>query len=119
MEILLELRILRLEKHGYLLSLLFLEVGLLLRTVRSGMAVFSTDGAFDDHSAFRLEGTRPRSMSLDLAVITEVVIYTLYLIIVAIKQIFEFLIFFSVKDFFDLIDSFFELIVIVSDDDDM
>lgn len=119
MKVLLELRILGLKKHSYLLGLLLLEVGLLFGTVRGRVAVFATDRAFDDNCVFRLEGTGPGPVAFYLAVVTEVVVNALNLIIVAVQQIFEFLIFFAIEYLLNLFHSFFKLVIVVCHDDYM
>ena len=86
-QILLKLRVLRLKKHGNLIALLFLQIGSLFRAVRSWMTVLPTNSALDGYMSFCLERAGPSSMSFLLAILTIVIINSLYLKIVAIEQV--------------------------------
>lgn len=78
-QIFLELRILGLEKHGNLFILLFLDVGLLLRTVGSGMTSLSTNRALDVGLGLGLERAGPGPVAFHLAVLAVVVVNALNL----------------------------------------
>ncbi len=104
-EVLLELRILGLEQHGDLLGLLILKIGLLLRTVGGGVASLITDGALDGDMSLGLEGTGPGTVALLLTVVAVVVIDALHLQVVAVQQVLQLLVFLSVQDLLDFVNS--------------
>lgn len=118
-QILLKLGILRLKQHGNLVALLFLQVGSFFRTIWGRMAVLSADSALDRYMGFCLERTCPSSMAFLLAILTIVIINSLYLKIIAVKQIFQLLILLSSEDLLKLIHSFLKLIVSISYDNYM
>lgn len=83
------------------------------------MTVLSTNCALDGNLVFGLERACPSPVSFELAIIAIIIVYSLNLQIIAIKQILEFLIFFSIQNFLNFLDSSLKLVIVVGYDDDM
>lgn len=118
-EVLLELRVLGLQEHGYLFGLLLPEVGLLLRAIRGGMAVLVADSAAYIDRTLDLEWTGPSPVSILLAILAVILIDALNLHIVAIQQFLQFLILLPVEYLLHLLHSLLQLVVIIRNDYDM
>ena len=118
-QILLELRILRLKQHCYLVALLLLQIGSLLRTIRGRMTVLSANSALDRYMRFCLERASPGSMAFLLTILTIVIVNSLYLKIIAIEQVFQLLILFSSENLLKLIHSFLQLVISIRHDNNM
>lgn len=83
------------------------------------MAVFVADAASDVDCALGLEGTGPGPVALLLAILTVVFVDALNLHIVAVEQFLELLVLLAVEYLLHLLHALLELVVIVSNDDDM
>ena len=84
-QIFLELVVLWLYQHGNLVVFFLFEVGLFIRAIWGGMASLSTNSTLNSSCIFWLEGTGPGSMTLLLAVITVILEFTHYYLIVAVE----------------------------------
>lgn len=82
-KVFLELVILRLKKHCNLVILLFFQISLFLRTIRSRMTSLTANRTFDSRCIFGLERTCPCSMALLLAVLTVIIVNAHNLLIIA------------------------------------
>lgn len=87
-QVLLELWILRLKQHSNLIALLFLQISSFFRAIWGRMTVLSANCALNRHMRFCLERTSPGSMAFLLAVLTIVIINSLYLKVIAVEQVF-------------------------------
>jgi hypothetical protein len=68
---------------------------------------------------FRLERASPGSMAFLLAILTIVIINSLYLQVIAIEQVLQLLILLSSENLLKLIHSFLQLVVSIRYDNDM
>jgi hypothetical protein len=96
---------------------LLLQVGLLLRAIRSRMTVFSANGALYCGVGFCLERTSPGSVTFLLAILAIIVIDSLHLKVKTIQKFFKLSVFLSIKDLLDFLNSLLELLIIISDND--